>query len=168
MVKFKGCSSIKQYIPQKPIKRGYKIWSRAEQSGFLYQFNIYTGKEKEASEKNLGERVVKTLCEPLYSKNHVVYMDNFLSSYNLYKFLESKSIYAYGTVNMMRKNLPKQLSHTKLLKKGDFDYAICNDNIVCLKWEDNRSVPTILSALENPTNLCKVERKNKDGTKKRN
>lgn len=26
MVKFKGRSTLKQYMPQKPIKRGYKIW----------------------------------------------------------------------------------------------------------------------------------------------
>ena len=32
MVKFKGRSSIKQYQPLKPIKRGFKIWCRADSS----------------------------------------------------------------------------------------------------------------------------------------
>src|SRR5690242_18734409 len=26
MIKFKGRSSLKQYLPLKPIKRGYKVW----------------------------------------------------------------------------------------------------------------------------------------------
>ena len=30
MIKFKGRSAIKQYIPQKPIKRGIKAWVRAD------------------------------------------------------------------------------------------------------------------------------------------
>lgn len=45
MVKFKGRSSMKQYMPKKPIKRGYKVWARCDsETGYLYQFNIYTGR----------------------------------------------------------------------------------------------------------------------------
>ncbi|GBP91012.1 PiggyBac transposable element-derived protein 4 [Eumeta japonica] len=45
MVKFKGRSSLKQYMPKKPIKRGFKVWARCDaKSGYLYQFEIYTGK----------------------------------------------------------------------------------------------------------------------------
>lgn len=77
MVKFKGRSTLKQYMLKKPIKRGYKIWTRADQRGFLCQFDIYTSKVNEVKEKNLGERVVQKFCEPLYGKNHFVYMNNF-------------------------------------------------------------------------------------------
>lgn len=39
MVLFKGRSSLKQYMPLKPIKRGYKIWCRADtETGYLIQF----------------------------------------------------------------------------------------------------------------------------------
>ena len=53
MVKFKGRSSLKQYMPKKPIKRGYKIWMRCDQSGFACQFQIYTGKINDKVEKKL-------------------------------------------------------------------------------------------------------------------
>lgn len=33
MILFKGRSSIKQYNPMKPIKRGFKLWCRAETNG---------------------------------------------------------------------------------------------------------------------------------------
>ncbi|GFR08818.1 piggyBac transposable element-derived protein 3 [Trichonephila clavata] len=76
MVKFKGRSSLKQYMPKKPIKRGYKIWMRCNENGFASQFQIYTGKPSDV-EKNLGERVVRDLTQPIYGKNHILYIDNF-------------------------------------------------------------------------------------------
>ena len=30
MIKFKGRSSLKQYVPLKPVKRGIKAWVRAD------------------------------------------------------------------------------------------------------------------------------------------
>ena len=45
MVAFKGRSSMKQYVPKKPVKRGFKVWVRAGAvSGYVNEFNIYTGK----------------------------------------------------------------------------------------------------------------------------
>lgn len=37
-------STLKQFIPQKPIKRGFKILVRADVTSFVCQFQIYTGK----------------------------------------------------------------------------------------------------------------------------
>ncbi|GBM01711.1 PiggyBac transposable element-derived protein 4 [Araneus ventricosus] len=165
MVKFKGRSSLKQYMPKKPIKRGYKIWMRCDQSGFVCQFEIYTGKVDQLVEKNLGARVVTNLSEQLYGKNHKVYMDNYFSSYDLFKFLDSKNVFACGTVNMSRKHMPKNLSADKTMKRGEYDWAVSNDNIVCVKWKDRRCVH-ILSTMENAINECKIERKEKDGSKK--
>jgi len=58
MIKFKGRSSLKQYLPAKPIKRGYKCWVRADESSYVCEFQVYTGKMQN-SEKQLGARVVK-------------------------------------------------------------------------------------------------------------
>ena len=45
MVLFKGRSKIKQYMPMKPTKRGYKVWVRCDAKvGYAFQFDIYTGK----------------------------------------------------------------------------------------------------------------------------
>jgi len=41
MIKFKGRSTLKQYVPNKPIKRGYKVWSLVDQKGYLWNFDIY-------------------------------------------------------------------------------------------------------------------------------
>jgi hypothetical protein len=46
MVPFKGRSSIKQYLPMKHVKRGYKIWCLADsKTGFINHFEVYAGKK---------------------------------------------------------------------------------------------------------------------------
>ena len=44
MVKSKGRSGIRQYIKNKPVKFGIKIWVLAEsKTGYTVDFDIYTG-----------------------------------------------------------------------------------------------------------------------------
>ncbi|XP_051167638.1 piggyBac transposable element-derived protein 4-like [Leptopilina boulardi] len=64
MIKFKGRSSLKQYMPAKPIKRGYKSWTRSDESGFISEFQVYTGKS-DSPEKQLGARIIKDLTREL-------------------------------------------------------------------------------------------------------
>ena len=49
MIIFKGRSSMKQYNPMKPIKRGYKLWAMGDMDGYLYNFEIYQRKNQEYS-----------------------------------------------------------------------------------------------------------------------
>ncbi|XP_035224253.1 piggyBac transposable element-derived protein 4-like [Stegodyphus dumicola] len=164
MIKFKGRSTIKQYMPKKPIKRGFKVWMRCDESAFASQFEIYSDK-KEVVEKNLGKKVVKRLTECLHGKNHRVFMDNYFTSYELFRYLETKNIYACGTAMIGRKNLPKSLlAQDKELKRGEFDWAVSNDNLTCLKCKDKRCV-TILSSLPDAVDQIQIERKEKDATK---
>lgn len=76
MVKFKGRSSFKQYLPNKPIKRGYKIWVRADQYGYICDFDVYTGKEEATKRKqeelSLGEFVVRKMTKGLEQKGYHV------------------------------------------------------------------------------------------------
>ena len=59
--KFKGRSSMKQYIKNRPIKRGFKYWYRCDsETGYVYQLEMYQGR-KEKRELNLGSSVVLDL-----------------------------------------------------------------------------------------------------------
>jgi hypothetical protein len=51
MIIFKGRSTMKQYNPMKPIKRGYKIWCLADQKGYIKNFQIYQGKKEQVSKE---------------------------------------------------------------------------------------------------------------------
>ena len=44
MIRFKGRSSLKQYNSMKPIRREYKLWCVADNNGYVYKFEVCTGK----------------------------------------------------------------------------------------------------------------------------
>ena len=46
MIKFKGRSSLKQYMPLKPTKRGYKMWVRACANGYVSQLKFTLVRKK--------------------------------------------------------------------------------------------------------------------------
>lgn len=64
MVPFKCRSSMKQYVPLKPVKRGFKIWVLADaHTGYISRFDVYRGKSGEERSDGLGANVVKKLCQ---------------------------------------------------------------------------------------------------------
>ena len=70
MIKFKGRSSLKQYNPMKPIKRGFKLWCLADDKGYVYKFDVYCGKsqgKENSSTLGLGGNVVMDLVNHLPS-----------------------------------------------------------------------------------------------------
>ena len=107
MVKFKVRSTMKQYMPQKPIKQGYNVWVRSDLNGYVCQFQIYTGKIANVAEKNLGERIIKDLSQTLKNKNCHIYSENYLTSNDLMITLLKDKIPACGTIRRYTKGLPK-------------------------------------------------------------
>ena len=49
MVPFKGRLGIKQFVSNKPVRVGIKLWKLCESAtGYCYKFDVYMGKGKEA------------------------------------------------------------------------------------------------------------------------
>ncbi|XP_046970709.1 piggyBac transposable element-derived protein 4-like [Vanessa cardui] len=173
MIRFKGRSHMKQYMPKKPIKRGYKCWVRADsRTGYMYEFQFYTGRIDNGTEENLGARVVMDLCESLPG-NTLVAFDNFLTSLPLMEILHEKDIYSVGTIRINRKGLPDLITGRNLnreekketsLKPGEFIYQ-CAAPISVVKWRDTKDVFVASSAFD-PRAFELIWRKQKDGSKK--
>ncbi|XP_043283530.1 piggyBac transposable element-derived protein 4-like [Venturia canescens] len=163
IVKFKGRSSMKQYNPMKPIKRGFKIWVRADQTAYVCEFQVYTGKVGKTPETNLGGRVVIDLTREIVGGNDRVYFDNFFTSVNLLTSLKQEKIFACGTVRKDRKDLPKNHKPDKDMKRGDCEYKTSPDGLVWLKWMDKKAV-YFLSNFHDPLEMVTVKRKEKDGS----
>ena len=109
MIKFKGRSAMKQYVPLKPTKRGFKVWARADSiTGYMCDFDVYTGKA-DAPEKYLGEKVVKKLTRPLVGGNYHTYCDNFFTTVQLFEDLLEDGVYACGTFRRDRRGVPEAL-----------------------------------------------------------
>jgi hypothetical protein len=65
MIPFQGRSALKQYMPAKPVKRGIKVWCRADaHNGYLCEFQVYTGRA-DGVQDGLGKRVVVYLSRRL-------------------------------------------------------------------------------------------------------
>ncbi|CAI8005304.1 PiggyBac transposable element-derived protein 4 [Geodia barretti] len=142
MIKCQSRTSLKQYIPQKPVKRGIKVWVRADShNGYFSQFEVYQGKGSNTTpELGLGGSVVKTLTRPLVGKHHHIFMDNFFTSPALLMDLLQDGIYACGTVRSNRRGFPQDLKGKRILKnRGDFTVRQ-SGQLTATVWLDNKQV----------------------------
>ena len=167
MIKYKGRSSLKQYMPMKPVKRGIKVWARADSTnGYISRFQVYTGKEN-SSETGLGNRVVKDLTSDIHHKNHQVFCDNFFSSFQLFSDLLQKGIYACGTIRSNRRGFPPELSsflRKGLPQRGDSVTLQSQKNLqlTVSVWQDTKPV-TVSSTFCQTIPLDSVSRKLRNG-----
>lgn len=174
MIRFKGRSHMKQYMPKKPIKRGYKCWVRADSStGYMYEFEFYTGRVVSDTEENLGAKVEMDLCETLPS-NTLVACDIFFTSLPWMEILFEKGIYYVGTIRSNRKGLPDLITGKNLdraarketaLEPGEFIYQY-DAPISEVKWKDTKAVFVATTAFD-PKAVEQIERKQRDGQKKK-
>ena len=169
MVPHKGRLSFKQYIKNKPVKWGIKLWVLCEaKTGYIYKFQVYLGKEWLNTEHNLARRVVKHLVSNLENKYHHLYMDNFYCDPYLFQELETKKVLACGTIRCNRKGFPKDLVITKAMEKrmnrGDFTWR-CSGNLVAHAWFDNHPV-YLITTIHPPESIgapCTIQRKSGTG-----
>ena len=165
MIPFKGRSSLKQYMPMKPVKRGIKVWALADASnGYISTFQVYTGKQNGTVEKGLGANVVKTLTKPYVNSHRHVYFDNFFTGIDLLLDLEKSNLYGCGTMRTNRKGFPPQLKPVVkkgMKERGESKTYQCN-NLTISAWQDNKTV-TIAATNTDPTVETHVFRK-KDGS----
>ena len=88
-----------QYMPKKPTRFGIKVWVLAEaKTGYVLDFQVYTGATKDESSKGLAYRVVNDLIQKYQGKNHLLYVDNFYTSPELLVDLLKKRVYCTGTI----------------------------------------------------------------------
>ena len=154
MVPFKGQSALKQYVPNKPYKWGYKIFILCDTRGLVHNFEIYTGKiNPVAGCPDIGAsgNIVLQLAEIVEpDQNYLLFFDNWFSSLNLLVALMKKGIYSLGTFRSNR--LPgctfSSDANLKKLCRGSFEEKEGNiegTDIRVVKWFDNRGA--ILSSI---------------------
>jgi len=152
MIPFKGQSSLKQYMPKKPVKRGFKVWVRVDSlNGYICEFMVYVGKEGGRTEVGLGQKVVERLTRVVVGGHYHIYFDNFFTDVEL-EHLLADGIYSCGTIRSNRKNIPDNLRPE--MKKGlkeRGDYMIRQDgHLVFTIWQDTKVV-TMPSTNSQPT-----------------
>lgn len=146
MVPYFGRHSAKQFIHNKPIRFGYKLWVAATRLGYVVAFEPYQGKGTTDKKLGLGGSVVMNLLNKLPEKEnrhyHLVFDNLFTNIHLLYK-LQAIGIAATGTLRAKReKKAPlKSIDTMGKLKRGDYDSAVdSNSGTNIVRWKDNKVV----------------------------
>ena len=153
MVPYYGRLGCKQYIQNKPVKFGYKLWVAATPLGYAIQFYLYAGKDDNYNKDiGLGSSVVMTLMSKLPTvpnSNYHLVMDKFFTSPSLLRLLKGNGMAAAGTVRANRtENTPLQgVDDMKEKTRGSSDVVNDNkSNVTLVRWKDNKVV-TVASTL---------------------
>jgi hypothetical protein len=155
MVSFKGRSQIKQYIPQKPTKWGYKIWCLVS-SNYLLAFEIYEGKTSSV-ERNLGSDVVLRLTSPYQHNNHIIFLDRYFTSATLLDELLVRGIRSCGTVRKDRLGLPPTYKTVdREMNQGEMK-CWQRGELGALVWKDRRAV-YLLTTHKSPADISYLNR----------
>lgn len=163
MIPFKGRSSLKQYMPKKPVKRGFKVWVIAEAcSGYFLDFNIYTGATGD-TEHGLSTSVVTSLAQQYQHEKRQVFCDNYFTSVDLFHQLSRNETYACGTARPDRKGYPSELlENAKSMERGEHRFRQYG-SLVATVWKDTKHVK-MLSTMNHPDSTTTVNRKLHDGS----
>ncbi|XP_014675102.1 PREDICTED: piggyBac transposable element-derived protein 3-like [Priapulus caudatus] len=152
MVAFKGRALLKQYMPKKPKKWGFKLWGRCDSSGFLHQFDVYQGRGSglvgDAPNCGLGGNVVLMLCQSLPEKrNFKICADNFFSNFAMIYELKKRDMFYIGTVRKDRLHgAPLKTEDLKKIGRGAHHSVIeTTRNLFLLRWYDNKCVNMVSS-----------------------
>jgi hypothetical protein len=150
IARFSGRSSHTFRIKNKPTPEGYKIFSLCD-AGYTYSF-LFLSRTLKNPIVNQIPNLNYTSCQvyhlikqlPLL-RSFNIYMDNYFSNINLFKFLRDHNYGACGTVRTNSSKFPNSL---KIKKKLDWDTlsGVVVDQVLSVLWIDNGPV-TMLSTI---------------------
>ena len=168
MVPYYGRHGCKQYIQNKPVKFGYKLWVAATPLGYAIQFYPYAGKDDNYNKDiGLGGSVVMTLISKLptvpNSNCHVI-MDSFFTSPSFLRLLKGNGMAATGTVRANRaENAPLQaVDDMKKEARGSSDVVNGHKSNVTLAHRKDHKVVTLALTLYGKEPMKRARRYIKD------
>ncbi len=163
-------SFLKQYMPSKLHKWGFKFFVLSGVSGFAYDFEIYTGQENDpkfrrSHEPDLGAaanvvvRLSRTIPD---SCNNKLYFDNYYTSLDLVVHLAKRGIYSLGTIRRNRVPQNKMPTEADMKKRGrgaseEMVANVDGVDVSLVLWQDNKTV-SLMSTLTGAQPVSTVQR----------
>ena len=166
MIRQKGRTSLRQYMPKKPTKWGVKVFAICDvQTSYCLDFEIYTGHVPGQDETGMTRAVVNNLIAAYEHQGYIVYTDNFYTSPALAKDLNGKDTQLVGTLRSNRQGVPEAMKSVKAFEKsssrGDMRYSR-SGRILIQQWRDSKVV-CMLSTVHSATESVDVTRNVKAG-----
>ena len=156
MCAWKGRSPIKQYIPSKPHKWGYKIYCLASET-YLLHFEVYEGKEEDPSESGATYDTVVRMIQPYQNQQLILFTDNWFTSPALLNALQERGIRLCGSVRSNRKGLPKiDPKAIKSLRQGEWIQRQQGEMTFAV-WKDQKLMKLLYNH-ESPLSVASLQR----------
>jgi hypothetical protein len=160
---FKGRSPIKQYIPSKPHKWGYKMHCLASDN-YVLHFEVYEGKEEHPSAHGATYDTVMRMVAGYEHQQHVLYIDSYFTSPTLLDALKQRGIRCCGSVRRNRRGMPAiSKEQVRRLGKGEWIQRQQGDTNLAV-WKDQKDV-WILYNHTSPFNAATLDRWDETGHK---
>ena len=145
---FRGHTKFTQYIPSKSATYGFKVfWACTASKAYLLQGQIYAGKPTDCPPQvNVGERTVLNLVSLFKSSGRNVTTDNFFTTMELAKILNSWNMTLVTSVKKTNKILlPCNMQPTKERPVYSTNFAYHGDATVCSYVPKKKKGVVILS-----------------------
>ena len=143
MVASRARISFRQYMRDKPVKWGYKLFVLADsRCGYTWDYFVYEGKMQVGSGRGLSyDSVMELVSIKHLGAGYRLYVDNFYTSPALFRDLLQKRIWACGTIREQRVGFPKGRPGgvTSRDPRGTIRW-IREDSLVFVQWKDTRQV----------------------------
>ncbi|VDI69814.1 Hypothetical predicted protein [Mytilus galloprovincialis] len=158
-------SGIRQFIRDKPIRFGIKLWVLADAlSGYTYAFYyVYLGKKRTVicqKSKGLAYNVVMELGKNIFQQGYRIYTDSFYTTQHLADDLLTKRTFLIGAVRRTSSAMPKQFKDIEQFEKcsarGDFRWHRANC-FAYVQWRDCKTV-TVISPIHRGSDVSYCHR----------
>ena len=153
---------MKQYMPMKPTKHGYKVWCPCSPNGMTNDCEVYEGSTGQSRETNLSTAVVLRLAKHIYDKGHHLFYDNYFLSIDLAEELLQHRTYCCVTTRSNRKKYPAVLKGVELERGQHISQTV--GHVHCFVWKDKKNIDFVQTICD-PSETGAVMRKNKDGSR---
>ena len=162
LCRYRGKYKFRQYLPSKPDKYGIKVWVIADSLNY-YPINleVYLGKHQKQSNKI--EDVVLRLAAKL-RPGHCLVGDNYFTSLKLCQtLLSDKSIFYYGTIKSIRREIPNVLTQLKGIPQYSSKFLFHRENTLVSYIRKKNSNVLLLSNVHHNTEIVETEEKKTKG-----
>jgi hypothetical protein len=160
MIAYKGRADIRQYIPSKPHKWGYKFYCLAE-SAYLIRMDLYTGASDSTSEHGSTHDLVMRMMDGYDDKSYNLFIDNWFSSPTLATHLHVRGIAVCGSVNLNRRGMPPstQLNDRMFNKwvRGQYMHLQSGNNCLAI-WKDSNVMKVLYNHIQPDTRPTTLKR----------
>ena len=160
LVGFRGRCPFRVYMPNKPNKYGMKIWLLCDsENAYVFNGQIYLGKEGHLPEVGQAQRIVVDLVRPLFGAGRNVTTDNYFTSVSLANSLLKERTTILGTLRANKCEIPDQFQKNRAREVHSTQFGFTKDLTLCSYVPKKGKAVILLSSMHHDAAISSREDK---------